>query len=220
MGRMIFCAELGSNHKGIESLAFEMIRQFSEAGATICKFQLGHDRNDPIRYVDHIAPKLKEWCDYFDVEFMASIWTSSALNLAKILNMKRYKIAHQLALDPEQKELVEEIISEGKEVFMSGNIVPRENVRAIYVSPKYPTYPDMIDVPKVFTSGYWYGYSDHTHGIAAPLLAIARGAKFVEVHCTLDKTEETIKDNHFACTPDEFELLVKLGTQIAKITHG
>ena len=214
---MIFCAELGSNHKGKESLAYEMIRKFSEAGATICKFQLGHNAGDPIRYVDHIAPKLKEWCDYFDVEFMASIWTEEALDLSRKLGMKRYKVAHQLALDPEQKELVDKIVSDGKEVFMSGNIVPQENVRAIYVSPKYPTYLNDLDMPQKFTDGYWYGYSDHTHGIAAPLLAIARGARFVEVHCTLDKTEESIRDNHFACSPAEFEQLVKLGTQIAKI---
>ena len=90
-------------------------------------------------------------------------------------------------------------------------------MRAIYVSGEYPTYPDDIGMPNKFSEGYWYGYSDHTHGISAPLMAIARGAKFVEVHCTLDKTEESIRDNHFACTPDEFAALVRLGKQIARI---
>jgi len=211
---MIFCAELGSNHKGKPSLAFEMIRQFSEAGATICKFQLGHKKTDPIRYVDNIAEDLSEWCHYFDVEFMASIWTFEALELARRLEMKRYKIAHQM----DNKELIEEIISDGKETFISGSTkYAQSNVRPIYVSSKYPTYPGYYKMPEKYSSGYWYGYSDHTHGIAMPLLAIARGAKFIEVHCTLDKTEESIRDNHFACNPNEFEQLVKLGTQISRI---
>jgi sialic acid synthase SpsE len=197
-----------------------MIRQFSLAGATICKFQLGHKKSDPIRYIDDIAPKLKKWCDHFDTEFMASIWTLEALDLARNLGMKRYKIAHQVALSNNayQKKLVANILSDGKETFLSGsNKYFSSNIRSIYVSGEYPTYPDDIGMPNKFSEGYWYGYSDHTHGIAAPLMAIARGAKFVEVHCTLDKTEESIRDNHFACTPDEFATLVRLGKQIARI---
>lgn len=214
MGPMIFCCEIGSNHKGQEALAFEMIRQFSEAGATICKFQLGHKPQDPIRHVDHIADKLNAWCEYFEVEFMASIWTSSALDLARRLNMKRYKIAHQM----KDTDLIDAMLSDKKETFVSGHRDwHSENVRHIYAIEEYPAYPRSYDIPSKFAEGHWYGYSDHTHGIAMPLLAIARGAKFVEVHCTLDKTEESIRDNHFACTPDEFEMLVKLGTQIARM---
>lgn len=211
---MIFCAELGSNHKGQPALAFEMIRQFSEAGATICKFQLGHKKQDPIRYADDMAEDLSDWCHYFDVEFMASIWTSSALDLARRLNMKRYKIAHQMR----DEELIKEMLSDEKETFFTGNTThTASHIRHIYAIEKYPPYPGDYKIPQKFADGYWYGYSDHTHGIAMPLLAIARGAKFIEVHCTLDKTEESIRDNHFACNPREFETLVKLGTAIAKL---
>jgi sialic acid synthase SpsE len=214
---MIFCAELGSNHKGQESLAFEMIQQFAPH-ADILKFQLGHAENDPIRYVDHIAPKLKFWCDWHNTEFMASIWSLEALDLARSLDMKRYKIAHQIAQSDNayDKRLVTSMIKDGKEIFISGvNEWVYDFMRPIYVSPEYPTYPENLNMPSAFSD--WYGYSDHTHGIAAPLMAIARGAKFVEVHCTLDKTEESIRDNHFACTPEEFALLVKLGKQITRL---
>ena len=40
---MIWVAEIGSMHKGDKSLAFEMIRQAKEAGATIAKFQFWDD---------------------------------------------------------------------------------------------------------------------------------------------------------------------------------
>jgi sialic acid synthase SpsE len=188
--------------------------------ADILKFQLGHSRNDPIRYIDHLAPKLKYWCADHDVEFMASIWNFDALELARSLDMKRYKIAHQLALseDEDDKKLVQEIFSDNKETFVSGrNRWYKPHIKGIYCSPKYPTYPENLDMPTNFSEGYWYGYSDHTHGIAAPLMAIARGAKYIEVHVTLNKAQPEIRDNMFACTPDEFETLVRLGKQIARL---
>lgn len=216
---MIFCAELGSNHKGKEALAFQMIREFSNAGATICKFQLGHQTNDPIRYIDHIAYKLKRWCDSYGVEFMASIWTDEALELARELEMQKYKIAHQVATSSKKyyRELTKKILGDGKETFVSG-ILPKEpHGKGIYVIQKYPAYPEDVKFPPQFGGHYWYGYSDHTHGIAAPLKAISLGAQFIEVHCTLDSTEESIRDNHFACTPKEFRQLVEIGSEMARI---
>ena len=38
---MLFIAEIGLNHNGNFSLAYEMIRQVKAAGADIAKFQLG-----------------------------------------------------------------------------------------------------------------------------------------------------------------------------------
>ena len=52
--------------------------------------------------------------------------------------------------------------------------------------------------------------------------AVAHGARVIECHFTLDPTEESIKDNHFACTPDEFATMVQAGNEIARIgdMHG
>lgn len=211
-----FVAEIGSNHKGIKSLAFEMIRQFSQAGATICKFQLGHDPDDPIRYIDPWVEDIARWCDSFGAEFMASIWSQEGLDAARSVSMKRYKIAHQKRRD---SELYKSIVREGKETFISNGLngTINGNVRGVYVSTDYPCYD--FDIPEAFSGspGGVFGYSSHMHGIADSLVAVSRGAKYVEKHVTLDKTEESIKDNSFAISVREFANLVQLGKEIHRL---
>ena len=45
-------------------------------------------------------------------------------------------------------------------------------------------------------------------------MAISRGAKVIEKHLTLDKSDTTIRDHALSATPDEFLQMVKIGTQI------
>ena len=89
------------------------------------------------------------------------------------------------------------------------------NWKNVFVVPKYPTYPDMFQMPEKFDE--YYGYSSHMHGIADALVAVARGAKYIEKHVTLDKTEESIKDNHFALSFREFRAMVFTGTEMARL---
>ena len=55
------------------------------------------------------------------------------------------------------------------------------------------------------------GYSDHTVGIETVLLAISRGARVIEKHFTLDKSDTTIRDHALSATPEEFRHMVQLG---------
>ncbi len=55
------------------------------------------------------------------------------------------------------------------------------------------------------------GYSDHTLGIEASLLAVAIGARIVEKHFTLDKHFSDFRDHQLSATPAEIrELLEKI----------
>ncbi len=218
--RITYVAELGSNHKGEKSLAYEMIRQAKMAGADIAKFQLGH-RNKGSSPSQHMryAPMewvedLTKWCDDMGIRFMASIFSRDALGLAESVGMKEYKIAHQVALDPEQAPLVASIIATNKPVYISGVTHSAPNAYPIYVhAGNYPEYEPHM--PKDFPSSGWYGYSSHAFGAGDKLLAVARGARFVEAHTTLNKTETSIRDNHFALDFDEFGDMVKYGNEIA-----
>jgi len=218
---IIWVAEIGSMHKGVPSLAFELIRQAKEAGATIAKFQFGWTEkaqelqrhvHNPIRYVDGFAYDLKEWCDYFGIELMASIWSLEGLETARRVGMKRYKIAHQMR----DTALIDAIFSDDKPVFWSGE---RDAEFAIWVHEQYPTYPKQLNLPN-FRDKYrcsWYGYSDHTHGIEACLLAVARGALYVEKHFCLDKTDLAVRDTPFSATPAEFSEMVRLGNGLRRL---
>jgi N-acetylneuraminate synthase/N,N'-diacetyllegionaminate synthase len=52
------------------------------------------------------------------------------------------------------------------------------------------------------------GYSDHTAGFHVPLAAVARGARIVEKHITLDFDVPDAQDWKVSCGPDDFPLFV------------
>jgi N,N'-diacetyllegionaminate synthase len=235
---MIWVAEIGSMHKGNKDLAYELIRQAAQAGATIAKFQFGWTEDaqlamglkpNPVRFVDEWAEDLDKWCDSFGIELMASIWSREGLGTARRVYMNRYKIAAQKAGD---YELCGAIYDDGKQVFVS---LDRHSQYAefhqsrvnephlIWCKSKYPTYPENIattdDYPGMpnFIDTAWYGYSDHMHGIEPCLLAVARGAQYIEKHFCLDKTDLTVRDTVFSATPDEFAEMVRIGNGIRRL---
>ncbi len=53
------------------------------------------------------------------------------------------------------------------------------------------------------------GYSDHTLGIAAALLALSLGARVIEKHFTLDKNRSGFRDHALSADPTEFAALAQ-----------
>ena len=51
------------------------------------------------------------------------------------------------------------------------------------------------------------GYSGHERGITVPIAAVARGAKIVEKHFTLDRSMEG-NDHKISLLPEEFKAMV------------
>ncbi len=178
--------------------------------------------------MDEWAADLAKWCDYFDIELMASIWSKEGLETARSVNMKRYKIAAQKAGD---YALCDVIYAGLKQTFVSldrhsPHVDYHPEGMLIYCKSKYPTYPEDLretaeypGMPDKFGEA-WFGYSDHTHGIEACLLAVARGAQYVEKHFCLDKTDLVTKDTPFSATPAEFAEMVRIGNGIARLLHA
>ena len=223
---MIFVAEIGLNHDGNFDLCYELIKQAKLSGANIAKFQFGwRDQPDEINHIDFDqAKKMSEWCDLIGIEFMASIITEDALDLAHHINQKRYKIASRTVVD--NPKLCEKIISEGKEVFCSLGFwdkedfpfgPPNKKLHYIFCVSNYPTFPsDLNSFPKKFSDDGFFGYSDHSLGISGCLLAITRGAKFIEKHFTINKASQVIRDHVLSATPDEFKLLTSVGSELKR----
>ena len=212
MRSITYVAELGSMHKRNKSLAYEMMRQAKAAGATIAKFQFGWPKTDDLRYVDDWANDIVGWSDAIGIDWMASIFSQDGLSVARSVGAQKYKVAHQIAQDDAQVPLVANIIASGHPVYVSGKMMQASNVKNIYVhADTYPTYEPHM--PKHFTD--YYGYSSHAHGIGDALLAIGRGARYVEKHFCLDKTDPHVKDASFSLSPSEFGDLVKYGNEIS-----
>jgi len=221
---MIFIAEIGLNHNGNLDLCFEMIKQAKQAGADIVKFQLGwRDKPGEINCIDKDwLKKLKAWCDYFNIEFMSSIITFDAFGMIKEVKPNRYKIASRTLKD--NFELAKAIVAEGKETIVSLGMWDKKelpfdspNVKYLWCKSKYPCQPqDLVGLPKDFNDSVYWGYSDHSIGIETCFLAIARGAKCIEKHFTLDKSSVVIRDHALSAEPEEFRTLVNIGRDIAR----
>ena len=223
---MIFVAEIGMNHNGNFGLFHEMIKKAAISGADIVKFQLGW--RDGENEINSIRSKdienIIKISNYYNIEWMFSILSDKALDRIKPFNPKRYKVASRTVI--ENPNLVQKIIDEGKETFISLGMWKKEdfpdfkgnNIKYIWCKSNYPTAPwDIKKFPKSFSKDKYYGISDHTIGNELCYIAISRGANFVEKHFTLDKSDTTIRDHALSLTPDEFKSLVKNGRDICNI---
>lgn len=76
--------------------------------------------------------------------------------------------------------------------------VPNEQANLRAISNLIIKYPELI-----------IGYSDHTLGIKAPVLAVAAGARIIEKHFTLDKNYSNFRDHKLSADPKEMSELVK-----------
>jgi sialic acid synthase SpsE len=222
---MIFIAEIGMNHNGNFGLIYELVKQAKLAGADIAKFQLGwRDKEGEINQITpEIIELINQCCAHHEIEPMFSIISEGAWQTAKNIDFKRWKIASRTVRD--QMPYVNEIIATGKETIISLGMwdspeLPYgtpENVKYLWCKSEYPAYPwHLTDLPKDFNESPYYGYSDHSVGIEVPLLAIARGAKMIEKHFTLDKSDTSIRDHALSATPDEFAQMVTLGRAMEK----
>lgn len=201
---MLIIAEIGQNHNGDMATAKELICAAKESGASIAKFQLYE--------VDSIFPKdfewyketkgsqvsrdqvslLKETCDKVGIEFFASVFDRERFKWTESVGMQRYKIASRSIYE---KDLIDAITKTGKDIIVSlgmhkeqgfPDIQTKGKVDFLYCVAKYPTLPQDLDFEKVDFKKY-SGFSDHTIGIEAALIAVGRGARIIEKHFTLDK---------------------------------
>jgi N,N'-diacetyllegionaminate synthase len=77
----------------------------------------------------------------------------------------------------------------------------------------YPTPPEQANLRSVpFLAerfGCTVGYSDHTLGTEAAVLAVAAGARIIEKHFTLDKHQSDFRDHQLSADPAEMAELIQ-----------
>lgn len=223
----IFIAEIGMNYNNNFSLCFELIKQASQSGADYAKFQLGwRDGEGEINQLDNDKiNKIFEWGDYFNIKILFSIISDKAFEQIIKFNPKSIKIASRTVR--ENIDLANKILNLNIITYCSlgmwdktdapFDLIKYKNLKYFWCKSKYPCEPmDLTDLPKDFNHSIFSGYSDHSIGIETCLIAIVRGAKIIEKHFTLDKSENIIRDHSLSATPIEFKNLVDIGTDIYK----
>lgn len=104
---------------------------------------------------------------------------------------------------------LEEVETAVKTVLETGN----QNLCLLHCTSRYPTDPADANLRAIKTLKETFpsipvGYSDHTLGLLAPIVAVSLGAVVIEKHFTLDKTKPGA-DHSTSLEPDEFAEMVE-----------
>ena len=230
---MEIIAEIGQNHNGDMQLARRLIAEAKAAGADVAKFQVYEARalfpkqdNEWFDYNCHTelgradVEMLAAECERVGIEFMASVFDVERVPWLEGVGMRRYKIASRSVRD---RALLDAVAGTGKAMIVSlgmwnepgfPEIHTSGVVEYLYCIAKYPTPLSELHLGAVNFSCY-AGFSDHTVGIEAAMIALSRGARIVEKHFTVDKAMFG-PDHSGSMTPSELAALCQFRDALAQ----
>lgn len=128
--------------------------------------------------------------------------------------------------------LLEKVALTGKPIIMSGGLADIEQLdysscfirhiwreheieqklAVLHCITSYPVEPQNANLAAIGTIaaklGCVVGYSDHTMGIDAAVLAVAAGARIIEKHFTIDHNYSSFRDHQLSANPAELKELV------------
>ena len=219
-------AEAGINHCGSLDRALKMVEVAADAGANVIKFQsftadkLGYDekltaflKGVELSKDDHHKLKLK--ADKCKIEFMSTPFSAEWVDFLVRLGVKRLKISSGKVKD---KAFVDYARATDLPLIISNGMTNEDEFldaaayvdTALYCVSQYPTPLHKVDFRKMMAlknNYYNYGFSDHTQGIAASVIAAASGAVVIEKHFTLDRRLAG-PDQICSIEPDELKQMV------------
>ncbi|MCT7912440.1 pseudaminic acid synthase [Arcobacter lacus] len=169
----------------------------------------------------------KELFDYarsLNIDIFSTPFDKSAVDFLEQFNPSAYKIA---SFEITDYELIRYTASKGKPIIISTGIatideiqdtvdicrsVGNNNIILLKCTSAYPaSFEDanLLTIPNLSkTFGVIAGFSDHTLGTTAPIVATTLGAKVIEKHFILDKSIGGA-DADFSLDKKEFEEMIK-----------
>ena len=219
---MYIVSEIHGQYSGDLNMAEQMILQSKMYGAHAVKVQLYDpmklNKNSRHQYLSLSFDQLRALKDYAEmvrIEFFASFFDEERLEWCLRLDLPVLKIG-SLAVERFPK-LCQAAVATGKRTIVSlgkynwqGQPLPFEapNVEYLYCIAKYPATLEDINMPD-FRQSLFSGYSDHTIGTTACMVAIARGARIIEKHFTLRHSlqKETEKAHTCSMTYEELQAI-------------
>lgn len=236
-------AEIGINHNGDLTLAKELLRQAAKSGADAVKFQLFHaerlvEEGSPdfemfkkYELPDDAWKELALLAEREGIVFMATPFDLEAVKLLEELGVPAYKIASG---DITNYELISDVARKWKPVFLSTGGATLEEIRkaieCIYGEENdriillhcvscYPAPLEELNLRAI--NDLWehfylpVGFSDHSIGMDAALVAVSMGAVAIEKHFTLDKSLPG-PDHPHSLTPHELSTMIEKIRKIEK----
>ena len=223
---MVFItAEIGVNWEGDFILLEKMMRDAKNAGCDAVKLQAFDEKivsehpkksrllkssvsRDNIEQINSISKKM-------NIEWYCTPMYPDAIDFLDSF-VKRYKIRYNDSLPLHENKttpLISKALETEKQIIVSTQKNPKQlelynnnNVKWLYVVPKYPCSIDELDFSNLSD---FDGFSNHCIHFLAPLSAVILGAKMIEIHVTSNKDKDFI-DNPVSFDTNETKKLVTL----------
>ena len=181
-------------------------------------YELYKEAKTPLEWHEELFSYAKE----IDIDIFSSPFSKEAVDFLEKFDPIAYKIASFEITDYELLEYVSskkrpliistgaaflEDIEEALKICKKNN----KNIALLKCTSSYPTPLNkanlltILDMKKRFKTEI--GFSDHTLGITAPIVAVSLGAVIIEKHFILDKNLNTF-DRDFSLDPKEFKNMV------------
>lgn len=166
---------------------------------------------------------LKRYCDEKGIEFASTPFSEAEVDLlSDELDVPYIKIA---SMDVNNIPLIRYIARKRKPVVLSTGLCPLsdvalavenlnrygcDDITLLHCVSIYPPADDQVNLNNIDMLkqcfGFRVGYSDHTIGIVAPIMSIAKGVCMIEKHFTLNKDMEGW-DHKVSANPQELKCI-------------
>ncbi|MGA2423985.1 MAG: pseudaminic acid synthase [Terriglobales bacterium] len=197
---------------------------FRIAGGTLWDGRVLHDLYQEAFTPWDWQPKLKAIADELGMHLFSSAFDGTAVEFLEEMNVPAHKVASFELVDI---GLIRKMARTGKPLIMSTGMASEDEISEALEAARqagatqiallkctsaYPAPPEEANlrtIPELARRfGCPVGLSDHTMGIALPVVAVALGACIIEKHLCLRRADGG-PDGAFSLEPEEFKAMVE-----------
>ena len=237
-------AEIGNNHEGSFRLAKKLIIEAAKTGVDAVKFQTFQAENYVNSKDKKRFNRLKKFeltkKQFLELAIFARkkklIFISTPFDLQSAINLNKIVDCFKISSgDNNYFELIDKVLSFKKPTIISTGLLNKLEIlnllkhikkkkfplKKIYFLHCVSDYPVKNNEANLLSIEYLkktlngnIGYSDHTLGTEAAIVATAYGAKIIEKHFTIDKNYSNFRDHKLSA--DKLEM-TKLVNSVRKV---
>jgi N,N'-diacetyllegionaminate synthase len=232
-------AEIGNNHEGDFELAKDLVRAAAASGADAVKFQtynpenfLSSENNERLDRLKKFRLNIDQFAELSNLSREEGIvFFSTPLDLENARKLNEIQSIFKIASgDNNYYQLIDTVGEFKKPTIISTGMTDHKLVDKIvqhwckkfdanllsllHCVSAYPVPDGQINLRSISYllekyPNHTIGYSDHSKGISAPVAAVALGAKIIEKHFTLSKSQSDFRDHKLSAIPSEFDEMTK-----------
>src|SRR5215471_18005798 len=169
-------------------------------------------------------PRLQEVARELSIDLFSTPFDATAIDFLESMNVPAYKLASFELVDI---PLIRKMAKTGKPLIMSTGMATVEEIEEavrtaseagatqialLKCTSAYPAPAEEMNlrtIPELARRfGVPIGLSDHTMGIAVPVVSVSLGASLIEKHLTLSRSVSG-PDSTFSLEPQEFKVMVE-----------